>query len=266
MRGGTSGFVSPRYDFNYGSQPTKAYIIASSYRCGSTYLCHRLWETGLMGAPWEYLNYENDMRVMALRLGANGTPDYVAQVLACRTSRNGVFGVKAHFHHFEAALKAFPGVLNAVPALRFIYIGRRDRIAQAVSMAKSIQTNAWLSFVRPRRVPLFYSADFIGACMEEINDQTESWARWFVAKGIAPLHVEYEDMLADGEGVVRDLLAAMDVTSDMPDNVILPKVERQSNEINTEWIRRYRADVRTDGLSQLPKQKAFGDGATTQGW
>jgi LPS sulfotransferase NodH len=256
MIGGMSGFVSPRYDFNYGVQPTKAYIVASSYRCGSTHLCHRLWETGLMGAPWEYFNYENDMRAMSFRLGANGVADYLAKLVACRTSRNGVFGAKAHFHHFEAALKGFPGMLNAVPSVRFIYIRRRDRIAQAVSMAKSIQTNAWMSLSRPRRVPLFYSADFIGACVEEINHQTESWARWFAAKGITPFHVEYEDLITDSESVIRNILTVMDVVSDIPDNVILPKVERQANETNAEWTRRYLADVRMDDMAQpRPKLK-----------
>jgi hypothetical protein len=40
------------------------------------------------------------------------------------------------------------------------------------------------------------------------------------------------------------------VVSDIPDNVILPKVERQANETNAEWIRRYLADVRMDDMAQ----------------
>jgi hypothetical protein len=40
------------------------------------------------------------------------------------------------------------------------------------------------------------------------------------------------------------------VVSDTPDNVILPKVERQANETNAEWISRYLADVRMDDRTQ----------------
>lgn len=243
MRGGMSGFVNPRYDLNHGRQPQKVYIVASSYRSGSTYLCHRLWETGVMGAPWEYMNNENDMRVMALRLGASNVVDYLTKLLACRTSRNGVFGVKAHFHHFEAALRAFPGMLKAMPPAQFIFINRRDKIAQAVSMAKSIQTNAWMSLIRPRRTPLFYSADFIEACLDEINAQAQGWIQWFAAHNVEPFHVDYEELLADPRRIVSDILALMDVAQDEPDRIILPKVERQADGINADWIARYKADA-----------------------
>jgi LPS sulfotransferase NodH len=268
MRGGMSGFVSPRYDLNHGGPPSKVYVVASSYRSGSTHLCHCLWETGVLGAPWEYLNYENDMRVMLLRLGASGVTDYFIKLLACRTSRNGVFGVKAHFHHFEAAFKAFPGMLKALPPVQFIYINRRDKVAQAVSMAKSIQTNAWLSLSRPRRTPLFYSADFIAACLEEVEAQTQGWMQWFAANGIKPFNVDYEDLLSDEQGIIDSIIALMNVASDEPDLVVLPKVERQSDAINAEWIRRYRVDNGLDravALAPIPvaariEAAAMGDG------
>ena len=243
MRGGMSGFVSTRYDLNHGKRPNKFYIVASSYRSGSTHLCRLLWETGVMGAPWEYLNYENDMRVMALRLGANGVVDYFNKLLACRTSRNGVFGAKAHFHHFEAALKTFPGMLQAISPVQFISINRRDRLAQAVSMAKSIQTNAWLSLSRPRRTPLFYSAEFIEACLDEINTQARGWEQWFAANNITPYHVDYESLLADRKKVIDEILSLMGVAADEPDSIVLPNVERQADAINAEWISRYRADT-----------------------
>src|SRR5215831_8187977 len=101
MFGRMSGFSSVRYDFARSTEPDRAYIVASSYRSGSTHLCRCLWETGVMGAPWEYLNFENEMRAMWGRLGAKGPADYLAKLLAHRTSSNGVFGMKAHFHHFE---------------------------------------------------------------------------------------------------------------------------------------------------------------------
>jgi hypothetical protein len=52
--------------------------------------------------------YENEMRGMWTRLHAKGLGNYTAKLLAWRTSPNGVFGLKAYFHHFEAALRRFP--------------------------------------------------------------------------------------------------------------------------------------------------------------
>jgi hypothetical protein len=34
----------------------RTYMVATIPRTGSTYLCHRLWRTGCMGVPLEYLN------------------------------------------------------------------------------------------------------------------------------------------------------------------------------------------------------------------
>jgi LPS sulfotransferase NodH len=244
MRGGMSGFVSPRYDFNHGRHPKKIYIVASSYRSGSTYLCQCLWETGVMGAPWEYLHYENDMRVMALRLDATSPFDYLTKLLTCRTSRNGVFGLKAHFHHFEVAIETLPGMLKVLPPTQFIFINRRDRIAQAVSMAKAIQTNAWLSLNRPARAPLFYSSDFIDACLEEVSAQVQGWMQWFAANDVKPFSVDYEDLLGNKPRVIGDIVALMGATSDEPDSIVLPKVERQADAINEEWVRRYQTERR----------------------
>ena len=126
----------------------KSYVVASSYRCGSTYFCSELWRTGVLGAPAEYLNVgEGRMlrHVMESRLQASSPEDYFVKLLACRTSSNGVFGMKAHFHHFEPALDWCPSMLERLSPVTYIYLSRRDKLAQAVSMAKAMQTNGWTS-------------------------------------------------------------------------------------------------------------------------
>ena len=37
------------------------------------------------------------------RLGLESVDDYLARLMPLRTSANGGFGVKCHYHHFEAA-------------------------------------------------------------------------------------------------------------------------------------------------------------------
>ena len=43
-------------DFPGSAAQRKSYVVASSYRCGSTFFCSALWRTGVLGAPAEYLN------------------------------------------------------------------------------------------------------------------------------------------------------------------------------------------------------------------
>src|SRR5688572_18289411 len=88
------------YDFPDKVPLRKSYLIASTPRCGSTLFSTVLWQTGLLGAPSEYWSYHKRAAVKTIgtrmmeRLEALSRADYLTKLLACRTSRNGVFGVK----------------------------------------------------------------------------------------------------------------------------------------------------------------------------
>lgn len=244
MLAGLSGISSARYDLKGRGPFKRAYVIASSYRSGSTHLCTCLWRTGLLGAPFEYFNYEHEMTFMYARLGASCADDYLEKLIACRMSDNGVFGFKAHFHHFRAALRNSPAMLRRLAPLQFVFIRRSDPIAQAVSLAKAYQTRAWLSpSSRDRReVPLFYSAEFIAACLEEIREQEGLWIDWFDSRGIQPYSVIYEDLLRNESQIVQEICARLEVTRDEPSIAEVPRVQPQSDGVNADWIRRFKAD------------------------
>jgi LPS sulfotransferase NodH len=238
----------PNLDFPQSPPLRKSYIIASSYRCGSTFLCSELWKTGLLGAPAEYLNTDQASAVIATarepgrmmgRLQVSRPEDYFVKLLACRTSRNGIFGMKAHFHHFEPALTWYPSMLNVLSPVTYIYINRRDKLAQAVSMAKAMQTHAWLSFDQVTGKTLRYDRDFVEQCKLELEQQRLGWWRWFETNNVTPFVVTYEDLLADSAAVVRSVIELLGVENDQPEEVNLPLAERQADEINTEWMARF---------------------------
>jgi trehalose 2-sulfotransferase len=231
-------FTDRRLDFN-PAPLRKSYIVASSYRCGSTLLCTELWRTGLLGAPWEYLN--NEFGVMMERLEARSPEEYLSQLLHCRTSRNGVFGMKAHFHHFEAGLARLPDMLERLAPVSFIYISRRDTLAQAISMAKAYQTKAWTSLASPDRSALRYDREHIARCAQDIERQRLGWLRWFETNKVTPFVVTYEDLTADPGTIVDGVIELLDVRGDLPEDVRLPIVERQRDRTNDDWIERFRA-------------------------
>jgi LPS sulfotransferase NodH len=206
------------------------------------------------------LNYDNEMVRMLLRLAATGPDDYFTKLTARRTSRNGVFGLKTHFHHFEAALRTFPGLLAAMPDVRYIYINRKDKLAQAVSMAKAYQTQAWVSFSEPARKPLFYSKDFIAACLGEVRIQTEAWERWFAGRKIDPLIIHYEDVVADRDVEIAKVLRLLGTEGDEPEEISLPEVRRQSDSVNAEWILQFRADTELEHETQNVPLRAASSG------
>jgi LPS sulfotransferase NodH len=230
-------------DFREATPVSKAYVIASSFRSGSTYLCLCLWETGRLGAPWEYFNFDNAKRFMHARLAAGSAGDYLRKLAAIRTSPNGVFGIKCHFLHFQVALREYPPLLEIISPVRFVYINRRDKVAQAVSLARALQTNAWFAFDKHETVPLFYSAEFIEECLQWVHKQTDNWFGWFAENGVDPLIVDYEDLLADKAAVVQKVMRFMEVEGDKPEFVPLNRFPiPQSDGRNHDWIARFRAE------------------------
>jgi LPS sulfotransferase NodH len=179
------------------------------------------------------------------RLGATTPEQYFHKLLERRTGRNGIFGMKAHCHHFEPALAWCPSMLEILAPVTFIYINRRDKVAQAVSMAKAMQTNAWMSFDPVTGKSVRYDADFIAQCMHEVEQQRLGWWRWFETNSVTPFVVTYEDMLADKDSVVRSIVELLEVENDEAEKIELPAVEKQSDETNLEWMNRFGRDTKS---------------------
>lgn len=234
------GFLThQRLDFPAAVPVKNFYLIASSERCGSTYLCLKLWQTRTLGAPWEYLNYQTEMVAMARRWGTKNVGDYLRRVVECRTSANGTFAIKAHYHHFSHVLGHYPQLLDALPPPRFIVMQRKDRLGQAISLARAIQTNAWSSFASAAGKPV-YDAVLISRCLRKIELQVSGWTRWFADRQVEPLVVDYDELVARPDDVVtavRDFLGIIE-PSEVPAAPI-PMVERQADRISAEWRARY---------------------------
>ena len=123
--------------------PHVSYIVCSMPRSGSSLLCDVLAGTELAGAPTEYLDL-NQMEAFQREWEVSGLEEYLAALRDRKTSPNGVFGLKAHFHQLRDVLGERD--LDAeFPGLRFVYIRRRDHVRQAVSWARANQTGQWAS-------------------------------------------------------------------------------------------------------------------------
>jgi trehalose 2-sulfotransferase len=235
--------LDERLDFNHFTPLRKSYIVASSYRSGSNYLCWELWRTGVLGAPVEFLNPYDALPVLMNRFKASSPSGYITKLIEHRSSKNGVFGLKTHSHHFEAFLKQYPALLEALSPVTFIHINRRNKLAQAVSMAKALQTDFWTSRIESERPPARYDRELIAKCLEEVEQQELKWPRWFEANNITPFRVLYEDLIADTPKVVRSILELLGVENDEPDEVRVPPTKRQGDGTNRDWIERFRRET-----------------------
>jgi trehalose 2-sulfotransferase len=238
-----------------------SYLVCGTPRTGSTLLCGLLESTGVAGRPESYFR-RPDEQSWAARWGIVSPPggsfsyaDYVQAALAEGRTPNGVFAARIMWGTMEEVVSNlatiypdFTGtdieVLNrAFGCTRFVYLRRSDVLAQAVSWLRAEQTGVWFQTAQrgaaqPEREPRF---DFgrIRELARMIGEHNEAWRNWFASAGIRPHQVRYEDLDADPVGVTRGVLGFLGLELP-PGREISAGHTRLADELNAEWIERYR--------------------------
>jgi len=222
----------------------KRYLIGTSARSGSTYLCSRLCDSGALGFPMEFINesYIYEFERVFPNPSLNDYERYLANHFC---SSEGVFGIKSDYYRFEEALRL--GLLSSLiqPLDLVIHLWREDYVAQAVSFHLAKETNVWHSRdlfgrnLEDLHAAVPYSARAIKEHARSIVNQ-EYWWRWYIRTSGAPaLDLSYESLLQDLGGVVRQLSEALDV--DAPE--MLPSsraISRATSDVSRSWCDRFR--------------------------
>jgi trehalose 2-sulfotransferase len=226
------------HTYDGGAETAVRYAVCALPRSGSSLLCELLFGTGLAGAPAEYFDRAL-MKQFRARWGVTTFDDYLGALLARKTGPNGVFGFKAHF--FQLA-EAFPdGSLDrALPSLRRIYITRRDRLRQAISWARAIQSGKWASdhIVKGER-PVVFRREQIDRLLAGISHREHRWEAFFAASGSAPLRIDYEDLVASPDETVVGVLRHIGVEGSERARIGSPTLRRQADEVTEDWASRY---------------------------
>ncbi len=226
------------HEFEGGVEAAVHYAVCALPRSGSSLLCELLFTTGLAGAPAEYFDHTL-MRRFRERWGVTTFDDYVRALLARKTGPNGVFGFKAHF--FQLA-EAFPDdrVHEAFPSLQLVYIGRRDRLRQAISLARALQSGKWASDhdVRRKR-PVVFDRAQIDRLLARIAERERRWEQFFEQSGSAPLRVDYEDLIEAPDEIVLAVLRHIGAETAGPITIGPSTLRRQADEETEAWVSRY---------------------------
>jgi LPS sulfotransferase NodH len=121
----------------------------------------------------------------------------------------------------------------------FVHLWRGDTVAQAVSWVRAEQTSYWQHGDTVVREPHFDS-DQIQGLVQTIDEHNAAWRDWFTVFDVRPHVVRYEELVADMAGVTRGVLDFLGL--ELPHGrTITPVHRRQADEVNDEWIARYRA-------------------------
>jgi LPS sulfotransferase NodH len=221
-----------------------SYLVCSVPRSGSSLLCELLTGTGIAGAPAEFL-HPDKRAALSARWGVETLDEYVRELLARKTSPNGVFGIKAHWGQYQPALGE-TDPREVFPNARVVLITRRDRLRQAVSWVRALQTNKWVDRDRPRvERPAAFDYEHITRKLRRIDREERFWESLCERYGITPHRVVYEELIADREQVVRSVLEAVGVELRAELRLPAPVLGPQADELSDEWVERYQAETAT---------------------
>ena len=253
--------------------PKSCFFICHTLRCGSTLLSDALSSTGVAGYPEEYFpERTSDGHVSVATVAALKDPrtwqsdwtrspfdECLDRVLRSGTSANGVFASKVKWTNIpylgetlgtvdEQAGVTLAGHLDRLfPNLRYVWITRRDKVRQAVSLVKARQSAQWKAMSASDRHSgrLDYSFHVVDTALRRIVQEECAWEEFFTQAGVTPITVVYEDLIRNYESTVRRLLDDLEISLPSGYAFPAPRVHKQADAVSEEWVGRYRQDART---------------------
>ncbi len=240
------------------------YIICTTQRSGSSYLCECLRRSQRLGDPAEWLVFLEDADAslspaeIALKNGS------LRDAIRTRSEEQratgvGLYGWKIMWSTMETMARKLKrecalGIdlqfLNeAFEAPRFVYYQRENKVSQAISHA--ILTKSGIAHVRrieelktleSRKSEIFVSNDDITKFLKKLLLEERAWESFFYRNGISPLRINYEETVGRVGHVVR--LIANHVDSSVDEAAlreIAPKVQlrKTRSSYEADLARRY---------------------------
>lgn len=251
---------------------TASFFICHTLRCGSTLLCDALSGTGVAGYAEEYFPERSSSgelyvaTVAALRDPDTWECDWTStpfqqcldRVLGSGTTSNGVFAAKVKWPNipcFSEMLGDLPEREHSklaerldplFPNLRYVWVTRRDKVRQSVSLVKARQSAQWKAMSgEPQRSDTGdYNFHVIDMALRRIVSEECAWEEFFTRAGITPFTVVYEDLVRTFEPTVRRLLDDLGIALPTRYEFGDPRVKKQADATSEEWVERYHRDAR----------------------
>jgi LPS sulfotransferase NodH len=192
--------------------------------------------TDRLGYPLEYFN-GGGRRALGMPDFPDDPHQQVEFILQGGASSNGVYGVKL-FASQHDTIAASLRWTEALPNLKFICLGRRDLLGQALSWARAEQTLQYRSTQPVERTPV-YNGEAILGYLQRIGRERARWEVFFARTGLAPLPVIYEDLIDDPAGQVRRVAEHVGVSGTVEIDPKRVDLLMQRDTLSAEWRERF---------------------------
>ena len=209
------------------------YIICTSQRSGSSFICECLKNSKVAGQPTEYLVFlerpQQNMQEAELALSRKS----LSEIIEARgaTQSGEVKGWKIMWSTMRALNKRLaveqPGtslfsfIMTSFSNPTFIYLERSNKIAQAIShviLVKSRIAHVWTDsqeqkLAARKQEMKITDAEIKSFVKRTLNDES-AWRNFFEVNGVKPLNIIYEDFCNDLAGGIQNILSAVGIDAD----------------------------------------------------
>jgi LPS sulfotransferase NodH len=217
----------------------RGYAICAEQRSGSSYLCQLLASTGMLGRPDEYFNGPG---MATFTPGFPQDPDgQISAILQQGTTPNGVYGLKLFSDDFDRMAPS--KWTQRLPNLHFVSLVRRDLLGQAISVTRLAQTDQYSADAKALAEPR-YDPAHIACEIHRLALGQARWAAFFARCGIAPLHLDYEEISADARGTVEKLARFLGLEEHVAVDPGKIHTRVQRDTLSDEWRARFVAEAR----------------------
>ena len=245
---------------------TRPYLICATPRSGSTFLCNALQQTGYAGSPTEY--FLPRIKAAYMEVWEDTCPfSFASHLLANEATSNGIFGAKVMYpclDTFLAELNTHSEVSaeneallmeQAFPGLRWIFIERRDRIRQAISVVKAQSTGVWHRVddhqlgsrgVDPRHREIGVTR--VLREVQKIKNLNHLWEDFFSRNDLVPYRVCYEELVDDYDASVRKILDFIGLDNYQSLTVRPARTEKLADSETEKWVNKVQRNRRWESF------------------
>ena len=240
--------------------PPRTLLLCTTPRSGSTLLCSLLASSGVAGRPESWFRREDRAGYAADWSVPEGDfPAFLSAAIRAGQGADGTFACRLMADTREELLAELRAripdrpdaalLARAFGPIRYIFLTRRDSVAQAISRYLAETGGLWhrnadgsVLEANPASGDTEPAYDFaaIDAYRAEAEAAALGWRAWFAAQRLQPVEIAYETLAADPAGTATRLLSELGLTPGTP---LRAGTSRLADSRNAAWAARYRADL-----------------------
>jgi trehalose 2-sulfotransferase len=247
--------------FVFMAAPSSHVLLCATHRTGSNLLEQFIKAARHAGYPREFYS-----PVLSQQLAERGgLPDptvdfwgYYDGILPLGQTSNGVFAAKIMWRHMaithermapsgRVGATPWASILMLHPNPKVVWVTRRDKVRQAISMVRAKQTGVYSTIHvdrgRKKAIPPgAYDYEQIRFHVDKLTVEDAAWGELFTREGVTHRQVVFEEFIRDPEAETIRLFAAIGLP--IPEGWARPEIaiRKQSDAISEEWYQRYKED------------------------